>query len=217
MITRIVIADDHPAARAGMALAAASGGCGQIVAKVSNGAELMSAVEKYAPDVAVVDLNMDSPGAIDGIPLVAALRRKHPRTRVVVMTMADGPDLISALVSIGVRAVVSKRDAIKEFVEAIRRSAGQNAYLSSSFQYDRIAAELPIPCERLTRAEVDVLRQLSIRLSMTEIADRRSRSITTVSRQKASAMKKLGLRNSRELHDYLNSLRGCVGVERHAP
>ncbi len=208
MITRIVIADDHPAARAGISLAAASSGCGQIVAEASNGAELMSAVETHAPDVAVVDLNMDAPGAIDGIPLVAALRRKHPRTRVVVMTMADGPDLISALVSLGVRAVVSKRDAIKEFVEAVRQSAGRNAYLSSSFRYDRIVAEPPIHCGRLTRAEVDVLRQLGIHLSMTEIADRRSRSITTISRQKASAMKKLGLSNSRQLHDYLNSLRG---------
>ncbi|MDA5337279.1 response regulator transcription factor [Stenotrophomonas maltophilia] len=217
MITRIVVADDHPAARAGMSLAAVSGGCGQIVAEASNGAELMLAVEKHAPDVAVVDLNMDTPGAIDGFPLVAALRRKHPRTRVVVMTMADGPDLISALVSLGVRAIVSKRDAINEFVEAVRRSAGQSAYLSSSFQYDRIAPQLHIPSERLTTAEVEVLRQLSIHLSMTEIADRRSRSITTISRQKASAMKKLGLSNSRELHDYLNSLRGCVGVERRAP
>ena len=124
------------------------------------------------------------------------------------MTMACGTDLVEELVSLGVSGVVSKRDDISELIYAVRHHRGVGTHVSKSFQAGHQARRLVPASRRLTRVEIDVLRQLSSGLSVKEIATRRSRSVTTVSRQKASAMKKLCITDHRQLHWYLDSLRG---------
>ncbi|AWH29574.1 hypothetical protein C1931_11990 [Stenotrophomonas sp. YAU14A_MKIMI4_1] len=60
---------------------------------------------------------------------------------------------------------------------------------------------------RLTPAEIEVLSQLSNQLSVSAIAAGRSRSVATISKQKQSAMRKLGITSSHQLHVYLSQVR----------
>ncbi|AWH29573.1 DNA-binding response regulator [Stenotrophomonas sp. YAU14A_MKIMI4_1] len=191
-----------------MAVAIDAGDCGDVVAEATNVTELYTALRKFNPSIVVVDLSMDEPGVPDGLAMVATIQRRHPDLKVLVVTMSDSAALVDALVSFGVSGIISKNDDIGELIDAIAQCGQVGTYISKSFQYECLVQRLSQASGDLTKAEIDVLRQLSNKLSVTEIAQRRSRSVATISRQKTSAMKKLGINNSRQLHSYLSSLRG---------
>ncbi len=83
---RVVIADDHPMFRYGLAAALAGGGQVDIVGEAANGTELLAVVEHTTPDVVLTDLAM--PG-LDGTAATRALLARHPAVAVVMLTMHE--------------------------------------------------------------------------------------------------------------------------------
>nr|WP_301554039.1 response regulator transcription factor [Stenotrophomonas sp. ZAC14A_NAIMI4_1] len=207
---RVVVADDHPAARLGMKLVAEIWGRCDVVAEVANGRDLVEAIEAESADLVITDLSMAQAGSTDGLALIKLLRRRYPRVRVVVLTISGSAVIVDALVGLGVSGVVSKRDDVDELLEALRNVERAGTHVGKSFQGEDLVPEVSLPEADLTKAEIDVLRQLANNLSVTAIAARSSRSVATISKQKTSAMKKLGLVDTMQLYTYLRSLRGGV-------
>lgn len=205
---RVVVADDHPAARLGMRLVVEDGGSCEVVGEAANGRELIEAVERQEPDMVITDLSMDVADSTDGLAMIKQIRRKHPLVKVIILTISGGPVMVDALVRLGVCGVVSKRDGIDQLMEALRNYDKAGTYVSKEFHCDELEQQIIYAHGRLTRAEVEVLRQLANNMSVSAIALRSSRSKATISKQKASAMKKLGLDDSTQLYTYLSSLRG---------
>ncbi len=181
-----------------------------MVAEVANGRDLVEAIEAESADLVITDLSMAQAGSTDGLALIKLLRRRYPKVRVVVLTISGSAVIIDALVGLGVSGVVSKRDEVDELLEALRNVERAGTHVGKSFQGEDLIPEVTLPEAELTKAEIDVLRQLANNLSVTAIAARSSRSVATISKQKTSAMKKLGLVDTMQLYTYLRSLRGGI-------
>ncbi len=121
---RVVLADDHPMVRYGIAAVLSDAEEVELVAEASSGAELLQVVASHDPDVVVTDLDM--PG-MSGIEAIARLRQTHPSLPVLVLTMhAEDESLFSALRA-GARGYLLKGADRSELVRAILSVAAGDA------------------------------------------------------------------------------------------
>lgn len=143
----------------------------------------------------------------DGLRLVQRVRRRYPELQIIVVTMLNNPALISSLLKLGIRGLVSKRGVLNDLPKAIRHG-GRRPFLSRSIEHllevGQAGHGKPLAClADLTPREVEVLRLYGSGLAIGEIALRLSRSKQTVSAQKSSAMRKLGLDTNAGLYLYI--------------
>ena len=121
---RVVIADDHPMYRYGLAAALGSSGDVEVVAEAANGDDLLAAVDRTAPDVVVTDLAM--PG-LDGTAATRALLARHPALGVLVLTMHEGDQALFGALRSGARGYLLKDTDSAEIVRAVLTVAAGDA------------------------------------------------------------------------------------------
>jgi DNA-binding NarL/FixJ family response regulator len=123
---RVVIADDHPAYRAGLARMLRANGI-DVVAEASNGEAAILAAEETAPDVVVMDLNM--PG-LSGLEATRRLVATAPPMRVLVLSVsAQGGDVSEAMRA-GAHGYLLKEGPLDELIVGIRAAAAGHAMIS---------------------------------------------------------------------------------------
>jgi DNA-binding NarL/FixJ family response regulator len=126
---RVLIADDHPAFRAGLQLMLSSVDDIEVVAEADNGALALQRAAELKPDVVVMDLRM--PG-LDGIEATRRLVRADPDIGVVVLTMFEDDDSVFAAMRAGARGYLLKGAELPEIVRAITAIAAGDAIFSSA-------------------------------------------------------------------------------------
>jgi len=181
---RVLVVDDHPVVREGLAsLLGRAGFC--VVGEAADAQTALELAAKSRPDLAVVDVAL--PG-ISGLELCRRFRRRFPEMKVVLLSMFDEPEWRAEAARAGASAYLLKDLSAQELLEALRRVAqGENLL-------PHTAPALP-----LTAREREVVRLLAQGKKTPEIAELLSRSVTTVRAHKVSAMRKLGVRSTREL------------------
>jgi two-component system, NarL family, captular synthesis response regulator RcsB len=209
---RIVVADDHPVIRHAVVTAVACVPGIRVAASAACGAELLAALQAGSYDLIVTDLSMQGTQTDhDGLQLVALLKRLYPSIPVIVFTMLANHDVLVELERMHVAGIVSKTENLTVFAQGLREVALQGgAYRSPAIRaiLQQAAAARPAAGTRpLTAKEVEVLRLYGLGLSLTEIAARFNRSVSTVATQKANAMRKLGLHTHAELIRYARTNR----------
>ncbi|MES5820393.1 response regulator transcription factor [Streptomyces sp. RG80] len=122
--TRVVIADDHPMYRYGLAAMLGSSGHVDVVAEAANGDDLLAAVDRTAPDVVVTDLAM--PG-LDGTTATRALLARHPELGVLVLTMHEDDQALFGALRAGARGYLLKDADATEIVRAVLTVAAGDA------------------------------------------------------------------------------------------
>ncbi len=171
---RVVLADDHPMFRYGVAEALATAPEVDLVGEAANGKELLALVEQTSPDVVLTDLTMPD---LDGASATRALLANHPGVGVLVLTMhADDESLFAALRA-GARGYLLKGVEKAELVQAVLAVAsGQAVYgaavaqrIVDSFTGAHQPATTPA-FPQLTPRERDVLQLLSAGARNSEIA-----------------------------------------------
>ncbi|MDQ7976331.1 response regulator transcription factor [Paraburkholderia sp. SARCC-3016] len=210
---RIAIADDHPVIRHAAAAAFAQIPGMHIAASVASGAELLEALHSGAWDLIVTDLLMPSEQIDgDGLHLVRRLKRLHPGIPIMVFTMVRNRDIVRELDQIGIAGIVTKSESIGVFMEAVLDVAVHRQRYRSAGVQDILRgphATMPEPVVRpsLTPREFEVIRLYGAGLSLTEIAVRLHRSISTVATQKSKAMRKLGIETNAEMIRFVQANR----------
>ncbi|MGV9455301.1 response regulator [Streptomyces sp. NPDC003635] len=121
---RVVIADDHPMFRYGLATALSASGDVEVVAEAADGGELVAAVERTAPDVVVTDLAM--PG-LDGTAATRALVAGRPGLAVLVLTLHEDDEALFGALRAGARGYLLKDAGSTEIVRAVLTLASGNA------------------------------------------------------------------------------------------
>jgi two-component system, NarL family, nitrate/nitrite response regulator NarL len=117
----VVLADDQPAYREGLARAIVEYSRLELVGVARDGEEALEAIVSLEPDVALVDVRM--PG-IDGATLCEGLRSGHPglATRVILMSAQEGPTLGDCAARSGADGFVAKDSSRREICEALVRA-----------------------------------------------------------------------------------------------
>lgn len=198
MTIRIIIADDHPVILAGFTQMLSAIPELQLVAAVSDSSALVEALSYQEADVAVTDFSMPGGQFGDGLVLLGFLQRRFPQLPLVVLTGMESPAALASIRSAGICRIVSKADPAQEIADAVVAAAAGEPYLSASIQ----AALQQVAPNVLSQREGEVLRMLAEGMSVVQIAARLQRSQQTISAQKSSAMKKLGLTSAAEFFDY---------------
>lgn len=201
MEKKILIADDHPIYLMGLrVLLSPLAGQYHIVDEALTTDEVISKLERYDIDILITDFSMPGDKYNDGLALIQLIKRRWPALRIIVVTMIDNPGIQRALQQLGVQGVLSKAGLSTELVQFIKG-------LSSTFALSKTTADAPASTGiNLTPKESEVLRLLLRGLTVGDISARLNRTKQTVSAQKKSAMRKLGVTSEYELYQQLQQL-----------
>jgi DNA-binding NarL/FixJ family response regulator len=190
---RILLADDHPVVRDGLAAMLGTQPDFQVVGEAGNGAEAVAEAGRLRPDVVLMDLEMPS---LDGIEAIRRLRAADPAVQVVVLTAFDTDERILGALQAGAQGYLLKGAPRAEIFAAIRAVSAGGALIppvvASKLLRQVRAAESP---DALTAREREVLGLVAAGLANREIAARLSISERTVKFHVSALLAKLGARN----------------------
>lgn len=186
---RVMVIDDHGVLRAGLrALLEHEDGI-DWVGDAALPEDALPALERLAPDIVVMDLEMPGMGGLDGTRRVLARR---PETSVVVLSMHDGIEEVRSAFEAGASGYVVKTAADEELVRAIRQVAEGGRYLEPALGARLTKPAPDQPIDELSPREREVLRLLALGYTNQEIAERLIVSVRTVESHRAHVLTKLG-------------------------
>jgi DNA-binding NarL/FixJ family response regulator len=200
---RILIADDHTLVREGLKQILQSAGDFQVGGEAANGMEVLALVRREDWDVVVLDMSM--PGR-SGIDLIKQLKDEKPHLRILVLTMHGEEQYAMRAFKAGAAGYLTKESAPVELASAVRKVASGGVYVSLAMA-EKLALNLSpggeeLPHQRLSDREFEIFRRLVEGQSISEIADRLSLSVKTVSTHKTRILQKMDMQNHTELVRY---------------
>jgi two-component system response regulator NreC len=199
----IVLADDHAVVRAGLRMLLDAEDGMRVVAEAGDVADTVRYTRAHRPTVLVLDLNM--PGAqTSSLEALPDIFEGSPGTRIAVLTMQEDPQFARQALSSGAAAYVLKEAADTELVEAIRRAAAGDIYLTPRLGA-LLAATPPAaagPPDDLTEREVEILQLIVLGHTNSEIGGQLYLSTRTVESHRAHIQQKLRLTTRAELVRY---------------
>lgn len=197
---RILIADDHPVIRIGLHAILSRDARYAVVGEAADAEQLEGLLSQRLCDLVITDLSMPRGRRPDGVRMVAGIRREFPDVRLLVVTSFSNPEVLRAIAKLGVGGILEKTSALSVLIEAVQTIlAGGNYYSPDVARRLQTSAHC---ATRLTARESEVVRLLAHGMEINEIAEFHRRTVSTISRQKCAAMKRLGLITEFELMDY---------------
>lgn len=210
MPSTVIIADDHPIVVAGVEAVLKSQRY-KVLARAHDTDALFHALAHHPCDVVVTDFSMPEGSQPDGMPMIRRIRALRPDTGIVVLTMLSNAAILRTLLDMGVAAIFDKRTSLRDIPVAVHAADIGRSYLSPAIRRLFHAADCADKHDelatRLSPREVEVLRAYAQGYGLLDIAAAMGRSFKTISRQKRSAMAKLGLVNDAQLYHYLAGIR----------
>jgi two-component system, NarL family, captular synthesis response regulator RcsB len=199
---RVMVADDHPASALGISQALQGSSTIRLTGTVSNSTDLVAALDAQPSDVLVLDYVMPGGKFGDGLVLLSFLQRRYPALRIATITMIDNPSVLHAIRKQGVNCILSKSDALSHLIGAVHAAYVGGNYLSPSVKQLLQDGDAVPGTRTLTAREIEVVRLFGAGYTVGEIAAQLHRSKQTISSQKSSAMKKLGIVRDADLIRY---------------
>jgi DNA-binding NarL/FixJ family response regulator len=186
-VIRILIAEDHLIARAGVGAIVNAQPDMTVVAEATNGQQAVALHREHRPDVTLMDMRMP---IMTGFEAVAAIRADFPNARIVALSTFGGDEDIRRALLAGVQAYLTKDVLHDELIEAIRAVHAGQRYLPGPVAA-ALAAQLPRP--DLSARELDVLRLIVQGLSNKQIAYTLGIAEHTVKNHVKNILSKLGV------------------------
>jgi DNA-binding NarL/FixJ family response regulator len=195
--TRMIIADDHELARAGLRTMLEGDRSLTLVGEATNGREAVALCQELRPDLALLDVRMPE---MDGLAAARAIRQACPQTRVLIVTTHENPDYLLAALKAGAAGYVLKDVTRQELLNTIRRVLRGESVLSSEIaaralqdMADKQTRPTSAPYEQLTPREREVLAQIIEGHTNRQIAQALSVSVGTVKFHVEHIIAKLGV------------------------
>ena len=202
-LIRVLVVDDHPLVREGIARQIELEPDMSLVAEASNGREAIQQFREHRPDITLMDLQMPEMGGLDAL---IAIRNEFPDARILVLTTYKGDVQIMRALQAGARGYLLKNSLNEELMGAIRAVHGGRKALSAEASVEIAEHATDDP---LTPAELRVLRLIAEGKANKEIAAQLSVSEETVKGQVRNILSKLGA-NDRTHAAMIGVARGMV-------
>jgi len=199
----ILIVDDHPIVRRGIAAMINQEPDLEVCAEAENYHDGLDAIRKHKPDLAIIDLTLED---IGGLELVKQVKALAPDILMLVLSMHDETLYAERVLRAGARGYIMKQEGTEKLIQAIRSVMRGDVYVS-----ERMASRMlgkfvdgkrdagSSPLERLSDRELEVFELLGRGLSTREIAERLCVSIKTIESHREHIKEKLKLKNANEL------------------
>ena len=163
---RVILADDHPVVRDGLAAIVNQQPDMEVVAEAGDGEEAIALYGRHRPDVMVLDLRMPR---LDGVAVVQRVLEAHPKACLLIMTTYDGDEDIFRSLSQGAKGYLLKDAPRQEILSAVRAVAAGRPYTSSSVAAKAVRR---MAKPSLTQRELSVLELVAQGRSNKDIARR---------------------------------------------
>ena len=200
---RVLIVDDHPIVREGLRALISQQPDLEVCGEAEGVATALELVKTSAPDIAVIDISLKDG---DGLELIRQIKQSHGSVRMLVSSMHEEGLYARRSLRAGALGYVSKENAARQIIDAIRRVLSGKIYLSDEISDQLLSQLLKLDdgpgyrtVESLSDRELEVFRAIGRGLTTREIATRLSLSVKTVETYRQRIREKLALRNGAEL------------------
>ncbi|OIJ88253.1 response regulator [Streptomyces colonosanans] len=198
---RVLIADDQPLVRRGLALILTPDPAFEVVGEAEDGEQAVTLAHRLRPDVVVMDIRMP---VLDGVAATGRLARELPDCRVLALSTFDMDEYVVAALRAGACGFLPKDISPEELVTAVRVVHTGEAAVAPRLMTRLISAYVRAPqrpdppsahTDLLTPRELEVWRLMATGLDNTEIATTMDISVSTVKNHITSVFGKLGVRD----------------------
>ena len=200
---RILIVDDHPLLRQGLIGLLSLQPDFEICGEASGVAEGRTVAADAHPDVAIIDLSLKDGS---GIELIKEFKEQYPQMKSLVVSMHDELLFAERALRAGAVGYVSKQEAIRTIVQAVRTVLEGKLYLSQAMTERMVQMAvgsksdgLRSPLQRLTDREIEIFEMIGQGLTSRQIAGQLELSPKTVETHREHIKEKLELKNATEL------------------
>jgi two-component system, NarL family, response regulator len=162
---RILIADDHPVVRSGIAAMLEIDPMAnlQVVGQAKNGDEMVKLFAQLQPDIGLVDLRMPE---MSGVEAIAQIRSQFPEARLIILTTYDGDEDIYRGLQAGAKAYLLKDTPREELLQCIQTVHAGRSFIPPDIGI-RLAERMNSP--ELSKREREILQLLPVGMSNSEI------------------------------------------------
>lgn len=194
---KVILADDHQFLVEGLLSILKDEPSFEIVATAQNGFELIDAVLRHSPDLVILDMNM--PG-YDGLQCLDRIKADIPKTKVLVLTNYNQPELVSEVKKRKAEGYLIKNSSANELTEVILKILDGQTHFPAPGQLKTISEDSFFLDDflkkyQLTKREVEIIRLVCQELSNKEIADKLFLSELTIKTHRRNILRKLDIRN----------------------
>jgi DNA-binding NarL/FixJ family response regulator len=186
---RILVAEDHLVARAGVGAIVNMQPDMKVVAEAANGQQAVELYRKHRPDVALLDMRMP---IMSGVDAAKAIRAEFPDAHMIALTTYGGDEDIRRALAAGIQAYLTKDVLHDELLKAIRAVHAGQKYLPAAIAA-AITAQMPRP--DLSAREVQVLELIVRGLANKQIAYSLNIAEHTVKNHVKNILSKLGVQD----------------------
>jgi DNA-binding NarL/FixJ family response regulator len=203
---RIMVVDDHPMTRNGIADWIRCEQDLSVCAEAQNAEQALEAVSKSNPDLVLTDITL--PGK-SGLELIKDLRAMQPDLPILVISMHDESLYAERVLRAGARGYIMKHEGGDDIIRAIRQVLSGKLYVSEQMSariLEGVSGRQPATqcsaIKQLTDRELEIFQLIGQGLSTQEIANKLHLSAKTVHAHRASIKDKLEIKSVTELISY---------------
>ncbi len=207
MKRRVLVVDDHPIVREGLAQMINREADLTVCGDAADMRKALLLIETLRPDILIVDVSLEGP---DGLDLLKSIRAQDPSLPVLILSMHDESIYAERALRAGANGYIMKQEATERVLDALRRILNHEVYVSARIANKMLQQFVGAPAtdrnhssvDDLSDRELEVLRLIGAGHGTRQIAEKLNLSIKTVETYQAHLKEKLTLRNSRELVQY---------------
>lgn len=203
---KILVVDDHTVVRRGLRVLLEAHPGWKVCGEAATGSEAIRKAQKLQPDIVVLDIGIPEP---NGLEVARQLRKTRPKSQILVLTIHESEELVSALLKVGARGFLLKSDAGRELIAAIEALSQHKPYFTSKVSrmlldgfLSHSKTKVLGPRVRLSMREREIIQLLAEGRTNKEVSSRLNISIKTVETHRSNIMHKLNLHSMGELTRY---------------
>jgi DNA-binding NarL/FixJ family response regulator len=189
-LIRILIADDHPVVREGLAGMLAGQSDFEVIGMVEDGNTAVALYHELSPDVTLMDLQMPD---LDGVGAIEAIKVDNPSANILVLTTYDSDTDILRAIEAGATGYLLKDTPREELFRAIRAAAAGESILAPAVAARLMTRMRASAEENLSAREIEVLQLVAKGKSNKEVAKALHISTATVKTHLIHIYNKLGV------------------------